>query len=353
MRTLPKHHMRSWLLTAMLLTTFVSGHLFAQKPFKTGTTAASFLELGVGAKGIAMGEAYVAIAEGPEAAYWNPGGLGMMQNIEVAFMQMDYVAEIELQNLAFALPVPGAFTFGAMITNLGVPDDVVRTVEDPNGESGETFEAGSIALAGYVARQFTDRFSIGVGVKYIYEKLHQETANSLALDFGVLIRTNFLNNMTLGMSITNFGSGLRFQGEDLLRLHADREDLAGTNQNLPVNYDTNSWPLPITFRIGVATEVFNRNGQKLRVSLDALHPNNINEYVNVGGEYVARVGRLGDFALRGGYNAAFQEDSQQGLTAGAGLNIFVNPNFSLGIDYAYTNYDFFGDIHRYSVTFKF
>ena len=81
--------------------------------------------------------------------------------------------------------------------------------------------------------------------------------------------------------------------------------------------------------------------------------NNTTEYVNIGGEYINSLGRFGEIALRGGYNSAFQEDSQQGLTLGGGLNIYVNPNFSVGMDYAYAEWDFFGDIHRYSVNFQF
>ncbi len=341
------------LLWAVCVFACLPYQLAAQEPLKNGTTAASFLELAVDTRGVALGDAYVATAEGPAGVWWNPGGLGMMTDIEVSFMQMNYVADIDMQNLALAIPIPGAVSLGVMITNLGVPEDKIRTVEDPEGLSGESFDASSVALGFYVARKFTERFSIGLGGKFINEKLHQETANAFALDFGVLIRTNFLNNTTLGMSITNFGSKLRFTGEDLFRQIADRDDIAGTNQNLPANFETDSWPLPITFRLGVATSIFERGGQKLRVSIDALHPNNTSEYVNVGGEYTTRVGRLGQFALRGGYNTAFQDDSQQGLTLGSGIDIFVNPNFSLGIDYAYADYEFFGDIHRYSVSFKF
>ena len=39
------------------------------------TTAASFLEIGAGAKSLSMGGAYVSIANDVSALYWNPSGI--------------------------------------------------------------------------------------------------------------------------------------------------------------------------------------------------------------------------------------------------------------------------------------
>ncbi len=37
-------------------------------------TAAEFSQIGAGARSLGMGEAYTAVADGPDAVYWNPGG---------------------------------------------------------------------------------------------------------------------------------------------------------------------------------------------------------------------------------------------------------------------------------------
>lgn len=342
------------ILTGFLLLLSPGNELLAQSGKNAGTTVSPFLEIGVGSRAVAMGEAYVAIAEGPTAAYWNPAGLGWMQRPELSVMHMDWVADIDMQNVTFALPIPGLFTLGFMLTNLGVPEDKIRTVDDPEGLSGETFDANSIALAVHVSRQFTDRFSVGIGVKYINESILNESANAMALDMGVLVKTGFLNNMTLGMSISNFGTELQFSGADLDRTIADREDIGGTNQNVPAKFNTGSFALPLIFRMGVATNVFETSGHRLLVSVDGLHPNNTSEYVNIGGEYVVtRFRKFGEFALRGGYNALFMEDSQQGLNLGAGMSLYVSRNFSLDINYAYADFEYFGDLHRYTINFKF
>ena len=50
---------------------------------KVGTTAASFLEIGIGSRAIAMGGAFVAVANDATALYWNPGGLSRLPSKEV------------------------------------------------------------------------------------------------------------------------------------------------------------------------------------------------------------------------------------------------------------------------------
>src|SRR6266487_6212781 len=57
-----------------------------------GTTAANFLKLGVGARALAMGEAYSAVADDANALYWNPAGLTRIYHAEATFMHAAYLA---------------------------------------------------------------------------------------------------------------------------------------------------------------------------------------------------------------------------------------------------------------------
>jgi len=92
----------------------------------------------------------------------------------------------------------------------------------------------------------------------------------------------------------------------------------------------------------------------LLVSAEGLHPNNASEFVNIGGEYLVTAFRqIGTFAFRAGYSSLFMSDSQQGLNLGAGLSLFMSEKFSLAIDYAYADFEFFGGLHRYTVDFQF
>ena len=56
---------------------------------RTGGDAYPFLKIGVGAKAMGMGGAFVSLADDGTAPYWNPAGLGLEENQEkrqVAFM---------------------------------------------------------------------------------------------------------------------------------------------------------------------------------------------------------------------------------------------------------------------------
>ena len=48
----------------------MSDAVYAQGPHRVGTTTANFLEIGFGAAGIAMGDAYVSVVKDLSAVYW-------------------------------------------------------------------------------------------------------------------------------------------------------------------------------------------------------------------------------------------------------------------------------------------
>jgi len=55
---------------------------------KSGTTAATFLEISVGASAVGMGSAFVSIADDATALRWNPAGVaGLQQASAVAATQ--------------------------------------------------------------------------------------------------------------------------------------------------------------------------------------------------------------------------------------------------------------------------
>jgi len=67
-------------IISIILLIFLAGYpLFAQytsNVSNVATTCAPFLEIGVGARAIGMGGAFVATANDVSALYWNPAGIG-------------------------------------------------------------------------------------------------------------------------------------------------------------------------------------------------------------------------------------------------------------------------------------
>ena len=88
-----------------------------------GETGFQFLTIGGGARANGMGEAQAALAEGANAMYWNPSGLGLTTGSEVTFTYLNYIEDAKQQYAALALPVnhgrSGAFGFSATRFTIG------------------------------------------------------------------------------------------------------------------------------------------------------------------------------------------------------------------------------------------
>ncbi len=313
---------------------------------RAGTAAAEFLSIPIGARATAMGNALSASVNDPTAIYWNPAGLaGLTQGMFTA-EHAAWLADIALNYVAVAAPL-GAGAVGVAVTALRTPEMEETTVEQQDG-TGRTFTAASYAFALSYARALTDRFSIGGSVKYITERISYSTATGLALDVGTLFVTPFWD-VRLGAAITNFGTKMRMQGDDLLTIVDIDPGSQGNNTSNRAELRTDPFDLPLTMRIGLAGEVFQRNGTRLTLALDALSPSNSSQYVNVGAE----LGLLGDLVLlRGGYSELFLTDSAHTFSLGGGLRYRFGP-LQLALDYAYEGWRYFDGVNRFTLMVAF
>ena len=323
----------------------------AQKPYRVGTTAASFLELGIGGAGIAMGDAYVASTNDLSSIYWNPAGLALMERNEAFFMYQPWVVEINSMFAGFGLVLPRIGTLGFSIFGLDYGDIDVTTMEYQAG-TGEKYTAYDYVFSMSYARSLANWFSFGATAKYITSQIWHSKANAFAIDLGVLVQTQFFSRtgrqedgMKLGMSISNYGTRMGFDGYDLLFPVDIEPDAQGNYQNLQGKYKMGSWELPLLFRVGVAIDPIVMSNQRITIAADAMHPNNMSESLNLGAQYRMTVPGFGDFFLRGGYKALFMEDSHYGVTFGGGAKIWLSPSRCLKVDYAYQSIGVLGNIH--------
>ena len=314
---------------------------------KVGTTSATFLEFGVGARAVSMGGAFVATADDATALYWNPSGIARIQRRQVTFVHTEWFADSDFDFAGIVLPLGSLGTLGASITTLNMGEMKVRTVFEPEG-TGEMFDASDLALALSFARNLTDRFSIGFSTKYIRQSIWHSTASSVAIDLGTLFTTPF-NDMKIGMSISNYGGKMKLEGKDTRVYHDIDPVKSGNNEKINALLETERWSLPLIFRVGIAMDILRGKHNRLTMAADALHPNNNNESVNIGMEY----GFNDLFFLRFGYKSLFLEDSEQGLTAGAGINYNLNRVVSLRADYAYADFGILNNTQRISFGIEF
>jgi len=323
--------------------------LYSQNVSKTGTTAAAFLEIGVGANANSMGGAFVGLANDASALYWNVGGIANLQQYEAVLAHTDWIAETKFDYAGLVIPMGNIGSFGLSFTSLSMEDMKVRTVEQPDG-TGENFSASDISIALSFARSFTDRFSIGITAKYIKQSIWHMSSSAFAIDAGTVFRTDLFGGMTIGAVISNFGSAMRLDGRDTRNFIRVDETKQGSNERIPTNIELDSWDLPMFFQIGVSTTALQYENYKLIVSADALVPNNNYQSLNVGAEFSF----MNFLALRGGYNSLFLEDAEGGLSFGAGVNSKMLLSLAtVQFDYAFRDFGKLKNVHSFSIGIKF
>lgn len=314
---------------------------------KTGTTVGSFLTLEPNARIAAMGNAGAAADLGLEAYYFNPAAIARTSKHEVSFSHMRWIADIGYNHVATAIPIGHAGTVVASLTALNSGAIDVRTVGQPSG-TGETFDVADVALGLGWARPITDRFSVGARITYLQERIWHSTLSSGVVDLGTIYRVND-NGLVLGAAVSNLGVGGRYDGRDLSVTFDQDPNSSGDNGTIPATYFTDRFSVPITLRFGLALPVRLNAASSLRLAVDALHPSDNSESMNLGAEYAYKKA----FALRAGWQQLFLRDSEAGLTLGAGFQGEMNNALGFHLDYAYTDQGRLDQAHRFSVGIDF
>lgn len=297
-----------------------------------GTTAAPFLTLGVGSRATGLGEAFVAVADDATAFFWNPAGAVETEGTALFFQHADWLAGIGFRHAAAITSLPGDGVVGAALTVLDYGEMDVTTVEYQEG-TGEKFRPRDLSAAIGYATPLTDHFSVGGQLKFVHQAIWHESATGWAIDLGTRYRFDW-RDLTIGTTIANFGTPMRMDGLDLRTTKDLDEQIDGNNSGTPATLDTESWDLPLLFRFGIAADLLSGDYVSSRLAVDAVHPNDNTEHVNVGIEI-----QLAEFlSARAGWNRLFQADVEGGLTAGVGISTSIRGLGSIRVDYSFKDY---------------
>lgn len=204
-----------------------------------------FLNIGAGARGLAMGGAQTASVSDATSGYWNPAGLTELAGIpSFSLMHAEYFAGIGKYDYgAIALPVgdpeSGSRVFGFSLLRFAV-DDIPNTLflVEPDGTLNynniHSFSSADYAvMLSYAQTLFEDEqtaFSFGANAKIIHRSVGSfAKAWGFGLDAGLQYRAA---NFGLGLTakdITTTFNAWRFSFTD-----REKEVLYLTNNNIPV-----------------------------------------------------------------------------------------------------------------------
>ncbi len=281
---------------------------------RPGSAAAPFLKIGVSPRAVGMGDAYIAVARGAEAAYYNPSALALMERGGISASHNDWFAGIDHDFLAAAYNFGRYGAFGFSMTSFRTEPMRVRTPLEPQG-TGETFFVNNYRMGLSYARKLTDHVSFGGNLHFINMTLSQQfTERAYAADISTLYVTNF-RDFSFGMRIANFGSSLTFVSEQ--------------------------YPLPLVFEFGLAMNAIQSGNQVVMTSLNARAQNDGKTLLSGGLEW-----KLFDhFFLRGGYY--FNHEAAQ-YSLGSGVRMDI-AGYDFGFHYAYSSYVLLGGAHRFGL----
>ncbi len=315
---------------------------------KVGTTAAKFLSIPVGARALALGGAYVSMADDASAMYWNPGALDFVGERQLFFVHSEWLADINFEYLAIAFPTTAMGTFGLSVTAMVVGEMEVTTEQNPNG-TGQLFDASSFAFGLTYAKRLTDDFSIGGNIKLINEQIWNSSATGVALDIGTLFTTPFYG-IRLGSSISNFGTKMQISGSDLIVQQDIDPSTIGNNESVNAILSTDDFDLPLNLKIGLSRDFALGAENRVTLAVDAFYPNDNEQSLNFGGEVALFDERI---FLRGGYRSLYENQSEQEYTLGGGLKQKIGNGFGINLDYAYQSYIHLKEIHNFSINLSF
>jgi hypothetical protein len=285
----------------------VAAALAAGVPARAAETAA-FLNLGVGARYLAMGGAGTALSDDANSIYWNAAGLAAAKR-EFTVSDMELQQSTRLDFAAFSAPTKyGTFAAGGAYLSQSAIEG-----RDLNGHPTGNFSAADADAALAYGRK-TGLVDLGGTIKFVQSHIGSAQATTFAADLGARRQ---VGRVVLGAALRNLGPGMKF--------------------------DTERNDLPMRLALGAAYE-FER-GHALTAELtDA--PRAGGADFAFGGEFKA----LANVFLRAGYTTqtaitgGSSFDAARGLTLGVG---FRADRWT--IDYAAVPMGELGSTHRFTL----
>ena len=334
-------------ITILLILLFFAGSTVLKAQSRVGTTAAPFLTMGVGAKNLALGHAGTVNTSGAEAIFWNPAGISLQTEAETyssSFISVNKLfVDVNAYGSGIVFPIgktPGR-NLGLGINFVDYGRMKVRTIEDQDG-TGATFGAHDLSIGITYAQNLTESFHFGGTAKIVQQKIYDMSASTFAFDFGFILKTEYLNGMVIGGSISNFGGKLQMDGINSERFIDIDPSQEGDNATVPGRTYMDEWDLPLSFRFGAKFPIVKMENIEWDILSDVQQTND-NELNLDSGSQLSYLTRTVKFHTRVGYkDLGIGSRGDAHLSYGAGFVLRTNSGLAIGVDFAQVPYNYLG-----------
>ncbi|MEW6227225.1 MAG: UPF0164 family protein [Bacillota bacterium] len=259
---------------------------------------AAMMDIGMGARALGMGGAFIAVADDACTVYYNPAGLALLEGRHVTSLHTNQYGAAGYMALGYAQRNVGA---GVLVLDAS---GVEETDEFAN-VTGFFGIREYTAIGAYGATVWPN-LSLGGAVKHYSQSLPGNAGTGLTGDIGLLYVAPGVRVGAVGRNVVG---NIRYSS-------------GGTD------FFDRSWGVGLVMKPMAG----------LLLAADAVVKDELT--LHVGGEYI-----ISNVAVRGG---GIWGGGQTSLTAGLGV---VMPGFSA--DYAYQTHNVLPDCHRLSLSIKF
>lgn len=317
---------------------------------KLAQTGMKFLNVSLDARASAFGDAITSLETNSSAMFYNPASMARLESFaDITLGSTQFIADINYYNAAVSI-VPfdgqyGVIGLSFISVDYGQFLGTVRADNEQGYLDVGTFSPTAISFGIGYAKALSEKFAVGGNVKYVRQSLgtsvlkdvttysgtnsyqgavtEDNKLDVLAFDFGVLYKTGF-ESLNLGMSVRNFSREVKYKKE--------------------------GFQLPLIFQIGASfnfADLFevDKKQHSFLVTVDANHPRDYPEQLNIGAEYTF----MDLISFRAGYSTP---NDERKFSYGVGLKE-DNGGIDVAIDYSYTPFGIFSDVHRISLNFAY
>lgn len=278
------------------------------------------MNIGVGARTIALGGAYTSLSDDIYSIYYNPAGIARCGNMSFSFTHNSWLSDIDVQFIG------GQYDFGKF-GHLGSAISILKISDiegyDIFGEPTEKFSASSYIIYLTYAREIIKDLYLGGNLKYISDKIETSDAKTLTGDVGFLATNIPIEYLNFGFSMSNtFGS---------------------------LSFDEMEETLPLIMRFGISYSPLRFKNLITTTSFDIEKTPDMNPIYHFGVENTL----YDAIKFRTGYKLT-KTDIVDKFSLGMGYIHRFN-SFSLSLDLAYTfiSEDILGDTTQLSLDVNF
>jgi len=210
------------------------------------------VDIMIGSRGYGMGGAYVAIADDPSAAYWNPSGLSRVSDISL--MESNWIFQdvenINVNYVSLAIPVKhvGTVSGSWLFTHATLEEGWDYVANKP--KSSESANEHSFSLS--IGRQLWDKLLVfektSLGFSINRHTFKTDAGDGAGLGFDLGFQTGFPYGFSLGFTARSLGT-------DMMGYKIDPELRFGIGYNVAIRNGDGShgWKVYAPFNAIIVT----------------------------------------------------------------------------------------------------